>query len=146
MGPSQFHRYPFRSSDTTDPMFVCRPSPISLALLIILFPNRSIIFWQSSPPHGRIGQFRGQFIFRSSERIIFHGGFSSIMALASFVLQPTLSFLLHFSLGSPAIIYQSIGTLTCICRGRDVGNRSFFSLFNLVVPRFVRFILEPALL
>lgn len=36
MGPSQFHRYPFRSSDTTDPMFVCRPSPISLALLNII--------------------------------------------------------------------------------------------------------------
>lgn len=45
-------------------MFVCRPSPrLSRSLYLILFPNRSIIFWQSSPPLGRIGQFEANLFF-----------------------------------------------------------------------------------
>ena len=70
--------YPFRSSDSPDPMFVCRPS-ISLALILLFsqppFDHLLAIVATAS----RIGRFEGQLISRSNHhRIIFHRGFSSI--------------------------------------------------------------------
>ena len=132
--------YPFRSSDSPDPMFVCRPS-ISLALILLF----------SQPPFDhllaivattmRIGRFEGQLISRSSHqdyfppRIFFH---------------PPFRFFFCARLSTAAIIYQSICTryiLTCICCRRDEGESILLLSFqSSVVPRFVRFVLEPALL
>lgn len=131
--------YPFRSSDSPDPMFVCRPS-ISLALILLFsqppFDHLLAIVATAS----RIGRFEGQLISRSSHhRIIFHQGFSSIFR-----------FFFCARLFTGAIIYQSICTryiLTCICCRRDEGESILLLSFqSSVVPRFVRFVLEPALL
>lgn len=146
MGLSQFHRVSLSFIGFSR-------SDVRLSALVRLSRSLQLTLF-SQPPFdhllavvataSRTGQFEGQFISRSSDQ---QGLFSTEDFLPTWI---PLSFLLYTPLyGSSAIIYQSIGTryiLTCICCRRDEGNRSFFSLFNLVVPRFVRFILEPALL
>ena len=117
--------YPFRSSDSSDPMFVCRPF-ISLALILLF----------SQPPFDhllaivatatRIGRFEGQLISRSSHqdyfppKIFFHPAF----VFSSVHASPRQLLFINLSVHG-IYLHASVADETR-------GNRSFFSLFNLL--------------